>query len=243
MLLALDFLVQWPPLIGVGNSEQNQNTYTPRIYTYLAESYNSTAVPLIWYFTVESLINVSGTADVTFVSNASPDIIVSGSADCEFIPAQQIKQRGGRGAYTKRIRRVAQPHIYIYEPHYKEVIQTVSGFATCEFIKHVKYEFIKTLSIRDDLDDEYAIEIITPVKPKPTIFNYVADTTINAPNNGINDVVFFDKNKQLRAEEEELLLSLLDDSNEDYIFSTMYDHYGDKMRKDDYDILKLLDMI
>jgi len=247
MLLALDFIVQWPPIGGVVSSNQGQNTSCDAIiatlYTYESEHSTTTMIPLVWYCTVDPSLRLNGYADTSFVPlGALVDLVVSGSsdesvtkcydtsgtinttgvsADCEFIPSVVTKSRGGRGAYSRTT--YVQPHHYIYAvtPTKKDSIN-ITGFADSYF-KSAKFSFLKQLP-------KYT--------PEKQVYEYTPELSSYNFATLIAETEYTDYSNILLQEEEEILCQLLcTDIKEDIVFVSMA---GKHTNNDDSEILEIL---
>jgi hypothetical protein len=261
MLLALDFIVQWPPLNGVVSSQQNQITNISAnlatLYTYEAEHAATTMIPLVWYCTVVPSLRMGGDADSSYIPlGGLVDIIVSGkadesitkcyspsgiihvengiSADCQFIPSTITKDRGGRGAYTRRKTQV-QPHHYIYAvAPIKENGVSISGEADCEFVKLDKFAFLKQLP-KVQTPTLNIVDVIPEYTSASFVYEAEIDQNLKLTSESDHDYLNYDN--ILIQEEEDLLCYLITDMRDDIVVVSMK---GSNRRNNDDEILEIL---
>lgn len=264
MLLALDFIVQWPPIFSSVTSSQGQVTSIvanqATRYEYEAIIVDAFTMPLLWYWSEKFSVTLGGSATTEYVSQgAVVDIIVncdnehsitkcydsSGAiinvqndvgAICEFNPSHAVKQRGGRGAYTKR-KVATQPHHFIYEvAPIKENGVKVTCFSDVEFFKKERFTFIKQLpKVRTSIYD--VVMDIMPQPKRPNIFEYEAEIVCN--DNDVltsSEVEHVDYSDLLLREEEEILCYLATDIRDNMIIVSMKGHN----RNDDDELLEIL---
>jgi hypothetical protein len=249
MLLALDYILQWPPIHGNCTSGQTQVTHSHLteaiLYEYVADVYITEVYPLIWYFNVDGVISCGGSADTQYISGTVSDITisgdslicvtktykpsgdvitVSGDAICEFVESTHKKQRGGKSLYQRK--RVAQPHRYVYDYGItSEDMINLSGQAVCEFKQAPRYEFIRSIS--------------TPIRPK-TVFSYEAEIGTNSISEESLSV-FVDQFEIQNIRDEDEIMMLLDDCdiNSDVLVYSFYDKPTIKNIDDD-ELLQIL---
>lgn len=183
------------------------------------------------------IIGVSSTEELTYKHNGNYDttLIVSGEANYSFKPASTEDERGGRGAHTiRKIRKTPQKHIYTWDVGVllKDTIK-VTALSECEFIKVDRFNFIKSINFPVVYDE-------VPVV-RNNVFNFVSDAQINTSIS--SEVLFTDSIKQNILEEDELIIHLLSEQESPYIISLVSDVFGDKKRKDEQDLFRMLDMI
>lgn len=168
---------------------------------------------------------------------------LSGSAQVVFKSKSAKKDRTGVAVFKKK----PQKHTYVWNvPSVKEDAVCFRGESDVEFIKGNKYHIITTLPTPEKPIDTPFIEIEVSVVEEPprNNYSYVSELPCEENSRTSPSMPSMVRYVNRRIKDEDALLSmLLMDDSAPIVTSSMYSRNYTKIRKDDRELLDILDVI
>lgn len=187
-------------------------------------------------------------------------IITGGAADAIFVPAITLDERGGKGVPVQRRTRQIQRHTYAYTAEAlreKKIIATdfglvlkgravvaTGGGADALFIP-AKYQFIKSLPRlpKPELipDSEFR-ELYKELQKRHPTQKFKYEATGGLQLTGQSSQEYFDFGNFIITHDDELIIADILGTEENPFLTTSYDLQLTRQRKDDNDLLEILEL-